>query len=400
MKKGAGEKGGKVIFEGSPRDLLKSCTLTGEYLSERKKVEVREKNSSSTVLDSKVKNQGVDLAQERDKTKNTNYLTIIGAQEHNLKNIDAKIPLGKFVCVSGVSGSGKSTLVNDILANILLKKFYKAKVVVGKHKEIKGFENIDKVVVVDQSPIGRTPRSNPATYTGMFTHIRDIFTKTKEARLRGYQAGRFSFNVKGGRCEECEGQGLKKIEMYFLPDIYIECEECHGTRFNREVLEIEYRGKNIAEILEMSIEEALEFFKNVPAVHGKLKVICEVGLGYMKLGQAAPTLSGGEAQRVKLATELSKRETGKTLYILDEPTTGLHFDDVKKLLGVLYRLVEKKNTVLVIEHNLDVLAGADWIIDLGPEGGDKGGEIVVEGVPRDISRDKKSYTGKYLKDKI
>jgi excinuclease ABC subunit A len=376
---GAGMNGGLVAFEGISKDLLKAKTLTGEYISGKKIIKIN---------NLKKKNDG-----ER-------YLEVIGAKEHNLKNINIKIPLGKFVCVSGVSGSGKSTLINDILANALLREFYKAKVVVGEHKELKGLENIDKVVVVDQSPIGRTPRSNPATYTGIFTGIRDLFAKTKESRLHDYQAGKFSFNVKGGRCEECEGQGLKKIEMYFLPDVYVECEECHGTRFNRSVLEIEYRGKNIAEILDMSVDDAMKFFKNTPALYGKLKVISEVGLGYMRLGQPAPTLSGGEAQRVKLATELSKRETGRTLYILDEPTTGLHFDDINKLLGILYKLVEKNNTVLVIEHNLDVLVNADWIIDLGPEGGEKGGNVIAEGAPIDVSKVKKSSTGQYLSKKI
>jgi excinuclease ABC subunit A len=324
-------------------------------------------------------------------------LTIKGAQEHNLKNIDVKIPLEKFVCVTGVSGSGKSSLVNDILAKALLKKFYRAKDEPGKHKEILGAENINKIVLVDQSPIGRTPRSNPATYTGAFSHIRDIFAKTKEARVRGYSAGRFSFNVKGGRCEACEGQGQKKVEMYFLPDIYVECEECHGKRYSKEVLEVTYKDKNIAEVLGMTVEESMEFFKNVPGLYEKLKTLKEVGLSYVELGQSATSLSGGEAQRVKLATELSRKGTGKTLYILDEPTTGLHFDDIKKLISVLGGLVEKGNTVLTIEHNVDFIKCADWIIDLGPEGGDGGGTIVAEGTPKDIAKAKNSYTGKYLK---
>jgi len=373
---GAGKHGGKVVFQGSVKELLKSRTLTGDYLSGRKKVE--------TEKTKKVKSDA------------TKFLTIRSAQEHNLKNIDVKIPLGKFVCVTGVSGSGKSTLVNDILARALLKKFYRAKEEPGAYKEILGIENLNKVVLVDQSPIGRTPRSNSATYTGAFSHIRDIFTKTKEARVRGYSAGRFSFNVRGGRCEACEGQGQKKVEMYFLPDIYVECEECRGKRYNKEVLEITYKDKNISEVLEMTVEEALEFFKNIPGLYERLKTLKEVGLSYVSLGQPATSLSGGEAQRVKLATELSRKGTGRTLYILDEPTTGLHFDDVKKLIFVLNGLVEKGNTVLVIEHNIDLLKNADWLIDLGPEGGDNGGKIVVEGTPEQVRESKKGYTSKYL----
>ena len=380
---GAGKHGGKVVFEGTYKEILKSHTLTGDYLSGRKKVAAPPKGRASLAPKGREKDQ--------------KFLEIKGAEEHNLKNIDVKIPLGEFVCVTGVSGSGKSSLVNDILAKSLLKKFYRAKDEPGKHKEILGTENVNKVVLVDQSPIGRTPRSNPATYTGAFSHIRDIFTKTKEARVRGYSAGRFSFNVKGGRCEACEGQGQKKVEMYFLPDIYVECEECHGKRYNKEVLEITYKDKNIAEVLEMNVEESMEFFKNVPGLHEKLKTLKEVGLSYVELGQAATSLSGGEAQRVKLATELSRKGTGRTLYILDEPTTGLHFDDVKKLVSVLGGLVEKGNTVLVIEHNLDLIKNSEWVIDLGPEGGDKGGEIVAEGTPKDIAKVKKSYTGQYLK---
>jgi len=377
---GAGKHGGKVVFEGTYKQILKSSTLTGDYLAGRKKVEIENKKPKNKIPKSKEE-----------------YLVIIGAQEHNLKNINVKIPLGKFVCITGVSGSGKSSLVNDILAKALLKKFYMAKGEPGKHKEILGVEKLNKVVLVDQSPIGRTPRSNPATYTGAFSYIRDIFAKTKEARIRGYSAGRFSFNVKGGRCEACEGQGQKRVEMYFLPDIYVECEECCGKRYNKEVLEITYKDKNIAEVLEMTVEEALEFFKNIPGLYQKLKTLKEVGLSYIQLGQPATSLSGGEAQRVKLATELSRKGTGKTLYILDEPTTGLHFDDVKKLISVLAGLVKMGNTVLVIEHNLDLIKNADWIIDLGPEGGERGGYIVTEGTPQQITRIKKSYTGQYLK---
>ncbi|MEK7559675.1 MAG: excinuclease ABC subunit UvrA [Patescibacteria group bacterium] len=375
----AGKHGGEITFSGTPKEILKAKTLTGEYLSGKKVV-----------------GEGLETQDEKPKIKNQKVLQIFGASEHNLKNIDVKIPLGRFVVVSGVSGSGKSSLVDDILARSLLKYFYGAKEEPGKHKKIEGLEHIDKAVLVDQSPIGRTPRSNPATYTGVFGHIREIFARTLEARSRGYKAGRFSFNVKGGRCEVCEGQGTKKIEMYFLPDIYVECEECKGKRYNREALEILYQNKNIADVLDMSLEESHKFFKDIPQIDHVLRTIVDVGLGYMKLGQPATTLSGGEAQRVKLAFELSKKATGKTLYILDEPTTGLHFEDIKKLLKILRALVEKGNSVLVIEHNLDVLRNADWIVDMGPEGGGKGGEIVAEGTLKEIIKNKSSYTGKWL----
>ena len=381
---GAGKHGGKVIFQGTPKELLKSKVLTGEYLSGRKRVEIK-----SQIPNTK--------SQSNPKSQAQNYLLIKGAKEHNLKNINVKIPLGKLICITGVSGSGKSSLMNDILAKALMKKFYKSKEEPGKYEEILGTENLDKVVLVDQSPIGRTPRSNPATYTGAFSCIRGLFSQTKEAKIRGYRVGRFSFNVKGGRCEACEGQGVKKIEMYFLPDIYVECQECKGKRFNKETLTVGYRGKNIAEVLAMTVEEALEFFKLIPGLHQKLKTLNDVGLGYIQLGQPAPSLSGGEAQRVKLATELSKKATGKSLYILDEPTTGLHPDDIKKLLYVLKELANRGNTVLIIEHNLDVIKNADWVIDLGPEGGDEGGYIVAEGRPFEIAKNKRSYTGRYLK---
>jgi excinuclease ABC subunit A len=393
---GAGKKGGRVTFEGTPKKLLRSNTLTGQYLSGKKKVGIARPNSKSPEAGRAC--YGTGKIQNKSAIQNSKFLIIKGAKEHNLKNIDVKIPLSKFVCLTGVSGSGKSSLMNDILARALMEKFYKSKEEPGEHEAILGIENLNKVVLVDQSPIGRTPRSNPITYTGAFSYIRDLFSRTKEARIRGYRPGRFSFNVKGGRCEACEGQGVKKIEMYFLPDIYVQCSECKGKRFNNETLTVEYRGKNIADILEMTVEEALEFFKNIPGLFQKLKTLNDVGLGYVGLGQSAPSLSGGEAQRVKLATELSKKGTGRTLYILDEPTTGLHLDDIKKLIFVLKGLVEKKNTVLVTEHNLSVIRNADFCIDLGPEGGDKGGEIVSQGSPSDIAKNHKSYTGKYLRE--
>jgi excinuclease ABC subunit A len=380
---GAGNHGGKIIFEGTPKQLLKSHTLTGDYLAGRKKVQVS--------LKTKFQNS-------KQQAKAQNFLIIKKATEHNLKNIDVKIPLGKFVCITGVSGSGKSTLMNDILARALMKKFYNSKEEPGSHEVILGTEHLDKVVLVDQSPIGRTPRSNPATYTGVFSFVRDIFSKTREARIRGYQPGRFSFNLKGGRCESCEGQGVKKIEMFFLPDVYQECQECKGKRFNQETLSVEYKGKNIADVLKFTVEEALEFFKNIPGLWAKLKTLADVGLNYIELGQPATSLSGGEAQRIKLAAELSKKATGKTLYILDEPTTGLHPDDIRKLIFVLRSLVDKGNTVLVIEHNLSVIYSADFIIDLGPEGGEKGGYIVAQGSPQEVAKNSRSYTGRYLRE--
>lgn len=373
---GAGENGGKVVAQGKLDDVLKSKeSLTAQYLNGTKSITV-------PVERRKIKKQ---------------FITITGAQENNLKNIKVEIPLGVFVLVTGVSGSGKSTLVQDILYRSLARKFYRAMERPGKHKELKGDNNLDKVIVIDQSPIGRTPRSNPATYTGVFTHIRELFASTKEAKVRGYEPGRFSFNVAGGRCEACKGEGYNKIEMQFLPDVYIACDICKGKRYGRETLEIKYKGKNISEVLALSIDEALEFFKDIYQIKDTLQVIHDVGLGYIRLGQAATTLSGGEAQRVKLASELAKRATGKTLYILDEPTTGLHFDDIKKLLNVLHRLVDAGNSVIVIEHNLDVIKQADWIIDMGPEGGEHGGRVIAEGPPEEIVKCKESYTGQFLK---
>jgi excinuclease ABC subunit A len=374
---GAGLYGGEIVAAGNPSELKKNkCSLTGQYLSGKMEIEIKAKCRKG----------------------NRKILQIIGAEEYNLKKIHVKIPLGKFICITGVSGSGKSTLMTDILAKSLSHHFYKTKDLPGKHKEIRGIENIDKVITIDQSPIGKTPRSNPATYTGVFTYIRDLFTQIPEAKIRGFDAGKFSFNVKGGRCETCVGEGFMRIEMKFLPDVFVPCEQCHGRRYVKEALEIYYHGKNIADVLEMSVTESKDFFKETPIIYEKLNILDEVGLGYIKLGQSATTLSGGEAQRVKLATELSRRSTGKTLYILDEPTTGLHFEDIRKLLAVLNRLVDKGETVLVIEHNLDVIKSADWIIDMGPEGGKKGGYIIAEGTPKDVAKVKKSYTGQFLKE--
>jgi excinuclease ABC subunit A len=332
--------------------------------------------------------------------KEKKFLRVEGAREHNLKGINVNFPLGTFICVAGVSGSGKSTLIDEILFRALARKLYRAKEKPGLHKKISGIEYLDKVVVVDQSPIGRTPRSNPATYTGMFSHIRDLFSRLPEARQRGYKAGRFSFNVRGGRCEACQGDGIKKIEMHFLPDVYVKCDICRGSRFNQATLEVRYKGKSIADVLETTVEEALELFANIPQIKNTLACLYDVGLGYIQLGQSATTLSGGEAQRMKLSAELSRRATGKTLYILDEPTTGLHFADVSRLVQVLQRLADKGNTVLVIEHNLEVLKCADYLIDLGPEGGDKGGELVACGSPEEIVKSKISHTARFLSAKL
>ncbi len=373
---GAGEHGGQIVALGTPEEVKKNPkSLTGRYLSGHKSV-------------------GLNIP--RSEREVTSKLKIIGATAHNLKNIDVEFPLGKFVAITGVSGSGKSTLINDILYKSLASKYYHSKDRPGLHKEIQGTENIDKVVLVDQSPIGRTPRSNPATYTGAFTYIRDLFANSPEAKVRGYGPGRFSFNVKGGRCEVCEGEGQIKIEMQFLADVYVTCESCNGKRYNREALEITFKEKNIAEVLEMTVEESLKFFENIPFIKNKLAVLNEVGLGYIRLGQPAPTLSGGEAQRIKLSSELSKRQTGKTLYILDEPTTGLHFADIERLLIILRKLVNYGNSVIIIEHNLDVIKNTDWIIDLGPEGGEGGGKIIAEGTPQDLASNINSITGKYL----
>ena len=373
---GAGAHGGELVCAGTVDDII-ACekSITGQYLSGARKIPVPQTRRKG----------------------NGKFIEFKGARQNNLKNIDVKFPLGTFLCVTGVSGSGKSSLINEILYKSLASTLNRAKTRSGEHDEILGVENLDKVIDINQAPIGRTPRSNPATYTGVFTDIRELFASTNDAKMRGYSSGRFSFNIKGGRCESCEGDGIIKIEMHFLPDIYVPCEVCGGKRYNRETLEIKYKGKSIYDVLEMTAEEATEFFSNIPKISRKLKTLCDVGLGYIKIGQPATTLSGGEAQRVKLATELSKRPTGKTVYILDEPTTGLHIADVHKLVDVLQKLVDSGNTVIVIEHNLDLIKAADYIIDLGPEGGSGGGTIVGTGTPEEIAQNKNSYTGQYLK---
>jgi excinuclease ABC subunit A len=372
---GAGVHGGEIVATGTVQDIM-NCekSVTGQYLSGKKKIAVPSNRRKG----------------------NGKFLEVRGARENNLKGIDVKIPLGTFTCVTGVSGSGKSSLVNAIIQKELSAKLNRAKTYPGKFDKMLGIENLDKAIVIDQSPIGRTPRSNPATYTGVFNDIRELYANTNDAKMKGYTAGRFSFNTKGGRCEACEGDGIIKIEMHFLPDVYVPCEVCGGMRYNRETLDVHYKGKNIYDVLEMTIEEGVAFFENIPKIKRKLETLFEVGLGYVKIGQPATTLSGGEAQRVKLAAELSKRSTGKTIYILDEPTTGLHTADVSRLLEVLEKLVDAGNTVLVIEHNLDVVKTADHIIDLGPEGGDGGGEIVCTGTPEQVAKCKKSYTGQFL----
>ena len=374
---GAGKHGGEVIAAGTPDDVMREPrSLTGQYLAGTRRIEI---------------------PTERRPIDRRKMIRVEGAREHNLRNVTAEFPLGAFVAVTGVSGSGKSTLITDILHHTLARHFYRARVIPGAHDRVTGLEHLDKVIDIDQSPIGRTPRSNPATYAGLFTPIRELFAEMPEAKIRGYGPGRFSFNVKGGRCEACQGDGLVKIEMHFLPDVFVPCEVCKGKRFNRETLEVRFRGQSIADVLDMTVEDACAFFENQPRIHQKLSTLSDVGLGYIHLGQSATTLSGGEAQRVKLATELSKRDTGRTFYILDEPTTGLHFEDVRLLLQVLHRLVDKGNTVLVIEHNLDVIKTADWIVDLGPEGGTRGGTIVASGTPEEVAKVEASHTGRYLR---
>ena len=373
---GAGIHGGEIVAQGTCEEIMANeKSITGQYLSGKRTIPVPTERRNG----------------------NGKFLKIIGAQQNNLKNINVKIPLGEFVCVTGVSGSGKSSLVNEILYKKLAKELNRAKCKAGKHKKIEGIENLDKVIQIDQSPIGRTPRSNPATYTGVFGDIRSLYANTNDAKMRGYGPGRFSFNVKGGRCEACQGDGINKIEMHFLPDVYVPCDVCKGKRYNRETLEVKYKGKSIYDVLEMTVEEGCEFFQNIPKIARKLQTLYDVGLGYIKIGQSSTTLSGGEAQRVKLATELSKRSTGKTIYILDEPTTGLHIADVHRLIEVLQKLVDTGNTVVVIEHNLDLIKTADHIIDLGPEGGDRGGTLVATGTPEQVAKVKESYTGQYLK---
>ena len=375
---GAGEHGGEIVAAGTAKEIM-ACenSITGAYLSKEKQIPVPE-----------IRRQP------------KGWLKVIGAAENNLKNIDVEIPLGVMTCVTGVSGSGKSSLVNEIVYKSLAKKLNRARTIPGKHKCIEGVEQLDKIINIDQSPIGRTPRSNPATYTGVFDMIRDLFAATPDAKAKGYKKGRFSFNVKGGRCEACAGDGILKIEMHFLPDVYVPCEVCGGKRYNRETLEVKYKGKSIYDVLNMTVEEALTFFENVPSIRRKIETLYDVGLSYIRLGQPSTTLSGGEAQRIKLATELSRRSTGKTIYILDEPTTGLHFADVHKLTEILSRLTEDGNTVIVIEHNLDVIKTADYIIDIGPEGGDKGGTIIAKGTPEEVAEHPMSYTGHYIKREL
>ncbi len=371
----AGEYGGEVVATGTAKQIMKNKkSITGAYLSGKIKIPVPQV-----------------------RRKPSGFLKVVGAQENNLKNIDVEIPLGIFTCVTGVSGSGKSSLVNQILYKRLAKELNRAKTKPGLHKDIEGFDQLDKIIAIDQSPIGRTPRSNPATYTGVFDQIRDLFAMTKDAKAKGYNKGRFSFNKKGGRCEACAGDGIIKIEMHFLPDVYVPCEVCHGKRYNRETLEVKYKGKSIYDVLNMTVEEACDFFSNIPSISRKMETLRDVGLGYIRLGQPSTELSGGEAQRIKLAAELSKRSTGKTIYILDEPTTGLHFADVHKLVDILARLTEGGNTVIVIEHNLEVIKTADYIIDMGPEGGSGGGTVVAAGTPEEICEVEESYTGQYLK---
>ena len=372
---GAGAFGGEVVAQGTAQEIMQNeDSLTGAYLSGRKQIAIPSK-----------------------RRKPAGWVEVRGAAENNLKNVNVKFPVGVMTCVTGVSGSGKSSLVNEVLYKSLAKQLNRARCIPGKHKSIKGLEQLDKVIDIDQSPIGRTPRSNPATYTGVFDMIRDLFASTPDAKAKGYKKGRFSFNVKGGRCEACSGDGIIKIEMHFLPDVYVPCEVCEGKRYNRETLEVKYKGKNIYDVLDMTVEEALEFFKNVPSIERKIQTLYDVGLSYVKLGQPSTELSGGEAQRIKLATELSKRSTGKTIYILDEPTTGLHFADVHKLIEILRRLSDGGNTVVVIEHNLDVIKTADYIIDMGPEGGDGGGTVIAKGTPEEVAKVKGSYTGQYVK---
>ncbi len=379
MGPGAGDKGGHVVQSAATDEFIRCPdSLTAAYLRGDEEIAVPAGRRPG----------------------NGEYLTVRDATENNLKHVDVRFPLGKLICVTGVSGSGKSSLVVEILYKALAHRLYRTKEKPGQHELIEGMDSLDKVIDIDQSPIGRTPRSNPATYTNVFADVRDLFASLPEAKMRGYKAGRFSFNVKGGRCEACQGDGIIRIEMQFLPDVYVPCEVCHGKRYNREAIEIKYKGKSIADVLDLTVQEALEFFQNVPRIRTKLTTLAEVGLGYVKLGQAATTLSGGEAQRVKLAKELSRRATGRTIYLLDEPTTGLHFVDVKKLLGVLAKLVDQGNTVIVIEHNLDVIKSADWIIDLGPGGGDAGGQIIAEGTPEQVSRTERSYTGQFLRQKL